>query len=753
IWCNEAQERYVLALPENALELFSAICAREECPYAVIGHATDAQQLILYDQSHNGRVIDIPMSLLFGKPPKMQRSARTSRFKTPQVDLRGIDIREAARRVLQLPAVGCKSFLITIGDRSITGLVARDQMIGPWQVPVSDVAVTASGFQSSRGEAMAMGERSPLAVIDEEASARMAVCEAISNLSAARIESLADVKLSANWMAAAGSEGQDAALYRTVRSVGLELCPELNIAIPVGKDSLSMQTHWTEGLEQRVVRAPVSLIVSAFAPVCDIRLTLSPRLVLDRGATDLILIDLGFGKNRLGGCALAQVYSQIGSQCPDLEDAGLFKAFFGCIQELNQQRKLLAYHDRSDGGLFVTLCEMAFAGRCGLQVELEGLGDDPLVILFCEELGAVIQVQRDQTPAVLEMLDGAGLSNCRYVIGRPDSNQMIEFAYIGQSLILATRAQLQQEWSKTSFALQSLRDNPDCARQEFDAIADDRDPGLRMELTFEFEDRFDFPYLNTHRPAIAILREQGVNGHVEMAAAFDAAGFSPIDVHMNDLRSGRVGFRNFVGLVACGGFSYGDVLGAGRGWSQSILMNNRMRDLFLEFFARTDRFGLGVCNGCQMLSGLKAIIPGAQDWPKFVRNRSEQFEARVALVEVQDSPSIFFRGMDGSKIPVCVAHGEGRAEFSSELGQTQAAPNVALRFIDSFGLPAEAYPFNPNGSPGGLCGFTTSDGRVTILMPHPERCFKTFQYTWGSLGAGEFSPWMQFFRNARLWVS
>ncbi|MCI0653913.1 MAG: phosphoribosylformylglycinamidine synthase [Methylococcaceae bacterium] len=753
IWCNEAQERYVLALDPAVLPLFSAICEREHCPFAAIGRATESQQLVLYDASNDCKVIDIPMSLLFGKPPKMQRIAESLEFKNKDLELRGIDILEAAYRVLQLPAAGSKNFLITIGDRSITGLVARDQMVGPWQIPVSDLAVTAAGFHSDRGEAMAMGERTPLAVIDAAASGRMAVCEAISNLAAARIESLGDVKLSANWMAAAGSEGQDAALYRTVRAVGMELCPDLGIAIPVGKDSLSMKTVWTQGDQQRVARAPVSLIVSAFARVSDIRLTLTPRLVMDQGATDLILIDLGCGKNRLGASALAQVYSQIGSESPDLDDSGLFKSFFGCIQTLNQHGKLLAYHDRSDGGLFVTLCEMAFAGRCGLQVELDDLGADPLAAMFAEELGAVIQVRSDETPAVLKVLDEAGLRRCGHVIGRPNPNQMIGFNYLGQSLLLASRAQLQQDWSKTSFAMQSLRDNPECARQEFDAIGEDRDPGLKAELTFAFEDHFDFPFVHTRKPAIAILREQGVNGHVEMAAAFDTAGFTCIDVHMNDIRSGRTDLRNFAGLAACGGFSYGDVLGAGRGWSKSILLNPGIRDRFSEFFCRGDTFGLGVCNGCQMLSGLTEIIPGAENWPKFVRNRSEQFEARVVMVEVQDSPSIFFEGMAGSKLPVCVAHGEGRAEFGVDPDQVRGITSVALCFTDNFGLPTEAYPFNPNGSPRGITGLTTSDGRVTILMPHPERCFKTFQHTWGRLGRGEFSPWMQFFRNARLWVS
>ncbi|MGH8547266.1 MAG: phosphoribosylformylglycinamidine synthase [Methylococcales bacterium] len=753
IWCNEAQERYVLALDPDTLALFASICKREHCPFAVIGRATEVEHLVVYDRAKDCNVIDIPMSLLFGKPPKQHRTGQTLEVKHRALDLHGIDIWEAARRVLQLPAVGSKSFLVTIGDRSITGLVARDQMVGPWQVPVADVAVTASGFHSDCGEAMAIGERTPIAVIDAPASGRMAVGEAITNLAAASIGSLGDVKLSANWMAAAGSEGQDAALYRTVRAIGMGLCPELGIAIPVGKDSLSMKMVWNEGDRECVVSAPVSLIVSAFAPVSKVRRTLTPQLILNRGATDLILIDLGRGRNRLGGSALAQVYSQIGSEAPDLDDAGLFKAFFRCIQILNRKRKLLAYHDRSDGGLFVTLCEMAFAARCGLRIELDDLGSDPLRALFAEELGAVIQVQCDETPIVLKLLEGEGFGGCWHVIGCPATNQTIRFELGAQVLLLASRAELQQEWSRTSFQLQSLRDNPECAQQEFDAIGNDRDPGLNPSLSFRPEDHLDFPTLKTQKPAVAILREQGVNGHVEMAAAFDAAGFSCIDVHMNDLMQGLSDLRNYAGLVACGGFSYGDVLGAGRGWANSILLNPRLRNQFSEFFSRSDTFALGVCNGCQMLSALTGIMPGAEYWPRFKRNYSEQFEARVVLVEVQNSPSIFFKGMEGSKIPVCVAHGEGRAEFSVDPDRIRAASAVALCYTDNFGQPTETYPFNPNGSPRGIAGLTSLDGRFTILMPHPERGFKTFQHTWGSPDWGEFSPWMRFFRNAREWVA
>ncbi len=752
VWCNEAQERYVLVIEEQSLPPFSAICERENCPFAVIGYATEEEHLTLHDEENGCNAIDIPMSLLFGKPPKMHRTAEAQYSQCSSLVLHDVTVEEAVRRVLQLPAVAGKNFLVTIGDRSVTGLVARDQMVGPWQVPVADVAVTASGFRSHTGEAMAMGERSPLALSSAPASGRMAVGEALANLAAAQIDSLGEVKLSANWMAAAGSEGQDAALYQTVQAVGLELCPALGIAIPVGKDSLSMRTVWQENGEEKVVTSPVSLIISAFAPVADIRRTLTPRLVLDQGDTDLVLIDLGGGRNRLGGSALAQVYSQLGSECPDLEDAGQFKRFFNCIQFLNRQNQLLAYHDRSDGGLFVTLAEMAFAGRCGLQVELGDLGQDPLAVLFTEELGAVIQVRSGDTRFVLDSLSDAGLGRCAHRIGTACKEQSLRFDYSGNRFFVGSRAGLQKNWAMTSFCMQSIRDNPECAKEEFETIGDDDDPGLGSGSGFSAEQLSGVPFVHTRRPAVAILREQGVNGHVEMAAAFDEAGFSSIDVHMNDLREGRTSLQNFRGLVACGGFSYGDVLGAGRGWAQLVRFDPGLRDQFMEFFNREDSFGLGVCNGCQMLSGLTHIIPGADEWPRFVRNRSEQFEARVVMVEVQESASIFLRGMEGWKIPVCVAHGEGRAEFSSTSETGSGESTVALRYIDHYGRETDQYPFNPNGSPGGITGVTNADGRFTIMMPHPERCFRTFQNTWGDPAWGEFSPWAVFFRNARSWV-
>lgn len=753
IWCNEAQERYVLALDKESLTLFSSLCSREYCPFSVIGYATESEQLVLYDSRTESNAIDIPMALLFGKPPKMHRSVWTVQPKTRPFDIHGIEVSEAASRVLQLPGVGSKNFLITIGDRSITGLVSRDQMVGPWQVPVSDVAVTASGFNGICGEAMAIGERAPVATINAPASGRLAVSEAITNLAAASIESLSKVKVSANWMAAAGVEGQDAALYQTVRAIGLELCPELGVAIPVGKDSLSMQTVWHDGEIEAVVTSPVSLVVSAFAPVSNIHRTLTPQLHLDQGDTDLILIDLGFGKNRLGGSALAQVYSQIGTDCPDLDDSRRLKAFFRCIQKLNGLGQLLAYHDRSDGGLFVTLCEMAFAGRCGLRIDLDVLGEDPLAGLFAEELGGVIQVRRDNTSKILGLLDEAGLHNCRHIIGCPDDEQKIYFEYKGRCYFSGSRRELQQGWSMTSFKMAALRDNPNCAKQEFETLADDRDPGLDSELKFEFEDEFGFPFLNTQKPSIAILREQGVNGQVEMAAAFDAAGFSSIDVHMHDIVEGSIKLKKYIGIVACGGFSFGDVLGAGNGWCQSILFNSQVRDVFSDFFSRDETFGLGVCNGCQMMSGLAEIIPGTDYWPKFVRNQSEQFEARVVMVEIKKSPSIFFQGMEGSRIPVCVAHGEGRAEFCTDLDSVISNSAITLCYADNYGQPTEKYPSNPNGSPCGITGLTNKDGRFTIMMPHPERCFKTFQHTWGKSEWGEYSPWMQFFRNARAWVN
>ncbi|HEC17135.1 MAG TPA: phosphoribosylformylglycinamidine synthase [Sedimenticola sp.] len=753
IWCNESQERYVLAVDAARLEEFKALCERERCPYAVVGEATEEEELLLGDAHFGNNPIDLPIPLLFGKPPRMLREAHHHPFHKPEFDTAGIDLKEAALRVLRLPAVADKSFLITIGDRSITGQVCRDQMVGPWQVPVADVAVTAGSYRGYAGEAMAMGERTPLALIHPAASGRMAVGEAVTNLAAAAIDELSDIKLSANWMAAAGHAGEDAALFETVQAVGMELCPALGIAIPVGKDSLSMQTVWREEDGERVMTAPLSLIISGFAPVRDVRRTLTPQLRTDLGETDLILIDLGKGANRLGASALAQVYGQVGHHGADLDDPLALKHFFGVIQAMNRKGLLLAYHDRSDGGLFVTLCEMAFAGRCGLSVALDDLGDDLFAALFSEELGAVIQVRRGDRAAVLEALHDAGLGHYSHLIGGPDRSGRIEFRRGGDCVLGKSRAELQQAWSETSHRMQALRDNPECAREEYARITDEADPGLRVQLGFDPDEDVAAPFINSGaRPALAVLREQGVNGQLEMAAAFERAGFEAIDVHMSDIIAGRTDLSGFRGLVACGGFSYGDVLGAGEGWAKSILFNARARDQFEAFFRRPDSFALGVCNGCQMLSSLHELIPGADHWPRFVRNRSEQFEARLSLVEVQDSPSILLRGMAGSRMPIAVAHGEGRAEFRNQAHLQQARSRVALRYVENGGETAVRYPANPNGSPEGVTGFTTADGRVTIMMPHPERVFRAVQHSWRPDDWGEDAPWMRLFRNARVWV-
>jgi len=752
IWCNEAQERYVLAIKPEALALFDEFCRRERCPYAVVGHATEQEELILSDALFGNRPIDIPMSLLFGKPPKMRRDVTRIAPSLAPLDLAGVEIHEAARRVLAFPAVADKSFLIHIGDRSVGGLVARDQMVGPWQVPVADVAVTASGFHAYTGEAMAMGERSPLAVIDAPASGRMAIGEALTNLAAASVAALGDVKLSANWMAAAGTPGEDARLFDTVQAVGLELCPALGIAIPVGKDSLSMKTVWREDGEEKTMTAPLSLIITAFAPVTDIRQTLTPQLRLDEGPSKLLLVDLGLGKNRLGGSVLAQVYRQMGDAAPDLDAPALFKAFFAAIQALKQDGLLLAYHDRSDGGLWAAVCEMAFAARAGVEIEIDGLGDEPLAALFNEELGAVLQVREAQLDAVLERLEAAGLGQASHVIGQPREDRRVVVRRQGVECLSGSRAELQQIWAETSYRMQALRDNPACAKAQFEAVLDDADPGLRSELSFDPQEDIAAPFIHSARPRVAILREQGVNGHVEMAAVFDRAGFASVDVHMSDIIEGRVSLKDFKGLAACGGFSYGDVLGAGGGWAKSILFNARARDEFGAFFAREDSFGLGVCNGCQMMAHLRDLIPGAAHWPQFQRNLSEQFEARVAMVEILPSASVFLQNMAGSRLPVVVAHGEGRAEFQLPPAQVLEEGLAALRYIDPHGQATEAFPYNPNGSPLGITGLSTEDGRFTIMMPHPERCFRAVQNSWHPADWGEYGPWMRMFRNARLWV-
>ena len=755
IWCNESQERYVLVVLPERLQEFQKICERERCPYAVIGEVTDDEQLVVGDGYFDNTPIDIPMSLLFGKAPKMLRNVTHHPFHKQDIDTAAIDIAEAARRVLQLPAAADKTFLVTIGDRSVGGLVARDQMIGPWQVPVADVAVTCSGYHGYCGEAMAMGERTPIALVHPAASGRMAIGEALTNIAAAGIADLGAVKLSANWMAAAGHPGEDAGLFDTVKAVGLELCPALGVAIPVGKDSLSMKTVWSENSQHHEMTAPLSLIVSAFAPVVDVRRTLTPQLITDQGDTDLILIDLGKERNRLGGSALAQVYKQAGHHAPDLDDPETMKAFFAAVQLLNDDGLVLAYHDRSDGGLFVTLCEMAFAGRTGVSVMLDDLGVDSVAALFSEELGAVIQVRHHDTDTVLQILRENGLERYSHIIGTINDEDRIEFRR-GIHVVLAdTRINFQRLWSETTWHMQALRDNPECALQEYDRILDENDPGLNIHLTFDPNEDITAPYIGRDaRPRIAILREQGVNGHVEMAAAFDRARFEAVDVHMSDILTGQTSLGDFNGLVACGGFSYGDVLGAGRGWASSILFNSRANDEFSAFFSRPDSFALGVCNGCQMMAYLHEIIPGAQIWPQFVRNTSEQFEARLVMVRVLPSPSLFLHGMADSRLPVVVAHGEGRVEFRHEdhYSELYAASLITLGYVDNHGMPTMRYPGNPNGSSAGITGVTTTDGRFTIMMPHPERVFRAVQHSWHPEDWLEDGPWLRMFRNARHWL-
>ena len=752
IWCNESQERYVMAIDVERLDEFKAICERERCPYAVVGEATDEEHLLLGDAHFNNKPIDLPMPLLFGKAPRMLRDVHHRPFAKPELDTSEIDLKEAALRVLRLPTVANKTFLISIGDRSITGMVARDQMVGPWQVPVADLAVTTSGLMGHTGEAMAMGERTPLALLDAPASGRMAIGEAITNIAAAQIGKIGDIKLSANWMAPAGHTGEDARLYETVKAVGMELCPALGIAIPVGKDSMSMKTVWQEGEEQREVTAPLSLIISAFAPVEDVRGTLTPQLRSDQGDSDLILIDLGKGHNRLGATALAQVYKQIGHEGADLDDAETLTRFFDVIQELNRDGLLLAYHDRSDGGLLATLAEMAFAGRTGLNVELNDLPGEPLALLFNEELGAVVQVRHTDTDDVLKALHDAGLGHCSQVIGALNDDQQIRVSRTGKLLLEASRVELQQAWSEVTRQMQALRDNPSCAEEEFERIAAD-DPGIQVSLSFDPAEDVAGPMIASGvHPKIAILREQGVNGQLEMAASFHRAGFECVDVHMSDIIEGRHSLDEFKGLVACGGFSYGDVLGAGEGWAKSILFNSRARDQFQAFFERSDSFSLGVCNGCQMLSNLHELIPGAENWPHFVRNRSEQFEARFVSVEVGETNSVLLAGMAGSRMPIAVAHGEGRAEFHDAAQLAAAQSQVALRYVENSGGPASRYPANPNGSPEGITGLTSSDGRVTIMMPHPERVVRTLQNSWHPDEWGGDAPWLRLFRNARVWV-
>ncbi len=756
IWSNEAQERYVLAIAAERLAVFQDLCERERAVYAVVGSATEDQHLLVEDALFENKPVDLPMNVLLGKPPKMLRDVHHQTFKKADLDLRAVSLLEAVERVLTLPAVASKSFLITIGDRTVTGMVTRDQMVGPWQVPVADVAVTASDYCGYTGEAMAMGERTPLALLDPPASGRMAIGEALTNIVAADIAQLADIRLSANWMAAAGHGGEDAALFDTVKAVGEELCPRLGIAIPVGKDSLSMKTVWEHEGEHREMSAPLSLIISAFAPVQDVRKTLTPQLRTDKGDTDLILVDLGKGRNRLAASALAQVYGQVGHHTPDLDDPDALKDFFEAIQELRSDHLILAYHDRADGGLLATLAEMSFAGHTGLTVRLGELDDDPLKALFSEELGAVLQVRHSDTDEVLAVFRELELGKSTHVIGRLNDSDELVVNFGHDELLRLPRTQLQQWWSETSYRMQALRDHADCAQQEWERLQDARDPGLPIRLNFEPDDNVAAPFIATGvRPAVAILREQGVNGQTEMAAAFDRAGFKAVDVHMTDILSGRVNLADFKGLAACGGFSYGDVLGAGGGWAKTIRLNTQASDAFAEFFSRADTFGLGVCNGCQMLSQLREMIPGAAHWPHFYHNRSEQYEARYSAVEVLPSPSLFLKDMAGSIIPIAVAHGEGRAVFTGSGLDAQSVMDkgwVSLRYVDNYGQATEHYPENPNGSTLGITGLSTEDGRFTIMMPHPERLFRAVLHSWKPDDWGEDGPWLRMFRNARAWV-
>lgn len=768
LWCNESQERYVLGLPAERIAEFTAICERERCPFAVVGYATAEEHLVVgygatVDNAREaGRdwPIDLPMDVLFGKPPKMHRDTRhPPAAPWPELRWQGLDLREAALRVLAHPTVASKNFLVTIGDRTVGGLTARDQMIGPWQLPMADCAITLSGFDGVVGEAMAIGERTPLALLDAAAAARMAVGEAITNLCAAPVESLARIKLSANWMAAAGHPGEDALLFDAVKAVGMELCPELELSIPVGKDSLSMQAQWfNDGAAHKSV-SPVSLIVSAFAPVLDVRQQLTPLLVRDE-ESELWLIGLGAGKQRLGGSVLAQCFPEANGNgqlpafaggVPDLDDPQRLRDFFELIRDAREVGLLQAYHDRSDGGAFAALCEMAFCSRLGLDINLDGWGDDPFRTLFNEELGAIVQVSTQDRAEFADLVARHGLIDCAQRIARPTTAPVVRVRDEGSTLVEWRWDELFDAWWATSHALQKLRDNPECADEERVIARDFNAPGVKAKLGFDPAHDIAAPFINTGmRPKVAILREQGVNGQIEMAAAFDRAGFEAFDVHMSDLINGRVSLADFKGLAACGGFSYGDVLGAGRGWATSVLERSALRDAFAGFFARSDSFSLGVCNGCQMLSQLKPIIPGATHWPKFLRNRSEQFEARLGLLEVVESPSLFFRDMAGSRIPVAVAHGEGRAEFDSTLDQSAA--HVSLRYVDGNGQVATRYPLNPNGSPDGITGLTTDDGRATILMPHPERTLRSVNLSWAPREWSDDSPWMRMFRNARTWV-
>ncbi|MEG0225232.1 MAG: phosphoribosylformylglycinamidine synthase, partial [Comamonas sp.] len=773
----------------ESLAQFTEFCERERCPFAVIGTATEERQLVLEDTAvvagDQKFPVDMPMNVLLGKPPKMHKDVSTLERELPAMDLTGVALESAVIDVLAHPTVASKRFLITIGDRAVGGLTHRDQMVGPWQVPVADVAVTLADYRGFAGEAMAMGERTPLASINAPASGRMAVAEAITNLLAAPIE-LPRVKMSANWMAACGEPGEDAALYATVKAVGMELCPALDISIPVGKDSLSMRTQWQDNGVTKKVTSPVSLIITAFASIADVRGTLTPQLDAQEEDSTLVLIDLGRGKMRMGGSILGQVLNQSGNETPDLDDAKDLVQLVSAVNALRAQGQILAYHDKGDGGLLATAAEMAFAGHVGvalnvdmLVTEGDGISDSrmdsgdsknwaqqvsgrreelTLKALFNEEIGVVLQVRTSERNAVMQTLREHGLSQCSHFVGktRPLSSTIdagkgqLQVWRDAKAVFSASLSDLHQVWDAVSWKIAQQRDNPVCADAEHAAAGEATDPGMHLELTFDAQENVAAPYLNLAKPRVAVLREQGVNSHVEMAYAFTEAGFEAVDVHMTDLQTGRAKLQDFAGVVACGGFSYGDTLGAGIGWARSITFNERLSQEFQQFFGRSDTFGLGVCNGCQMFAELAEIIPGAQDWPRFTQNQSNRFEARLSMVEVLESPSLFLQGMAGSRLPIAVAHGEGFANFSERGNAAQAL--AAMRFVDNHGQPTEQYPFNPNGSAGGLTAVTTADGRFTAMMPHPERVFRNVQMSWTTGDKSAFSPWMRVWRNARKWV-
>ncbi|GEQ75871.1 phosphoribosylformylglycinamidine synthase [Comamonas testosteroni] len=790
IWSNESQERYVLAVAPESLEQFTAFCERERCPFAVIGTATEERQLVLEDtavESGDQKFpVDMPMNVLLGKPPKVHKDVTSVERELPAMDLTGVPLEKAVIEVLAHPTVASKRFLITIGDRAVGGLTHRDQMVGPWQVPVADVAVTLADYKGFKGEAMAMGERTPLAAIDAPASGRMAVAEAITNMLAAPIE-LSKVKMSANWMAACGEAGEDAALYATVKAVGMELCPALNISIPVGKDSLSMRTQWSENGQTKKVTSPVSLIITGFAAIDDVRTTLTPQLDAEVEDSTLVLIDLGRGKMRMGGSIIGQVLNQSGNEVPDLDEPKDLIAMVDAVNALRAKGLILAYHDRGDGGLLATAAEMAFAGHVGVALNVDmlitegdGISDSrmdsgegknwgkqvsgrredlTLRALFNEELGAVLQIRTEDRAEVLQVLREHGLIQCSHVVGktRPASSPVdagkgeLQVWRDANKVFGATLSDLHQVWDAVSWKITQQRDNPVCADSEHAAAGEPTDPGMHVHLTFDPKENVAAPFINVAaKPRVAVLREQGVNSHVEMAYAFTEAGFDAVDVHMSDLQSGRAQLKDFAGVVACGGFSYGDTLGAGIGWARSITFNDRLSEQFQAFFGRSDTFGLGVCNGCQMFAELADIIPGAQDWPRFTQNQSNRFEARLSMVEVLESPSLFLQGMAGSRLPIAVAHGEGFANFQFRGNAQQVVKS--MRYVDNHGQPTEQYPFNPNGSAGGLTAVTTADGRFTAMMPHPERVFRNVQMSWTSGDKSEFSPWMRVWRNARKWL-